>query len=238
MRPNVLNLGIYIAADADIVAASQTPAAGGIQALSLIGGGTVVLDEPRQISITSADDETARVFVIKGTNRKGHFQIEAIAGVDTGAASTIQAFATVTEILVDANTTAAVQAGTAGTVVSTNWFPLSYITSDFQVALALNIPTGTLTPDFTVEATLSNLLSRRGNDPQPTVGNHVGSDFSLFYPTTTPFDHDTIANITDVGVTVGNIAFPVRAIRLTSNTLFTVNDVELEIVQSGHGLGR
>lgn len=240
MRPRVLSISPYIAADADVVAASQTPAAGGIQALTLISS-PVTLDIPRQIAITPVGDETARTFSIRGTDSKGNSIIEAVAGANATVTSTVRSFATVDQVLVDDDTAGAVEVGTAGTAVSTNWLPLDYLQKDFQVALGLNIPTGTTTPDFTVELTLSNLLDYQGDNPVPVRGQHVAGiggqgQFSRSLAFINPVDHDTLANQTAAaGVISGNIAFPVRAVRLLSNTLFAVNDVSLEIVQSHHG---
>jgi hypothetical protein len=240
MRPRILTLAPYIAADADVVAVSSTPAAGGIQALTLVSD-PVTLDIPRQISITPVGNETARTFSIRGTDSKGNSILEAVAGGNAAATSTVRAFATVDQVLVDNDTAAAIQVGTAGTAVATNWLPLDYLQKDFQVALGLDIPTGTLTPDFTVELTLTNLLDYQGNDPVPVRGQHVagiggGGQFSRSLAFITPVDHDTLFNQTAAaGVISGNIAFPVRAVRLLSNTLFTVNDVSLEVVQSHHG---
>ena len=242
MRPKVLTISPYAAADPDAIATSQTPAAGGIQDITIDGalasGGVATLDEPRQVQLTTAADETARVFSIEGTDRKGNFQIEAIDGVNATTAVTVKAFATVTRIRVDDDTAMAIQFGTS-TVVSTNWYPLDYL-QDFAVSLALNIPAGTGTPDFTVELTNSNLLDYQGSDIQPGRGQHVAGigglgAFDRKFDFITPFDHDTLANVTATGVTSGNIAFPVRALRLTANTVFTTNDVDLEVVQQIHG---
>ena len=234
MRPRVLNISPYAAADADAVATSQTPAAGGIQELTLDGafasGGVATMDFRRQVVITSAADDSARVFLVEGTDEKGNFRSEAVAGANAGAASTVQAFTTVTAVKVDDDTAGAVEVGTAA-IISSNWLPLDYLRTDFQVALGISV--GGSTADLTVELTLSNILARRGNDPQPVVGSHLGSEFDLFFPTINLHDHDTLVNI--VADTTGNIAFPVRAIRLKSNAVLTGDDVSLEVVQSSHG---
>jgi hypothetical protein len=237
MRPNVISISPYATSDVDAIHVSSTPAAGGVQELAIDGafasGGIATMDFRRQVFFTFAADESARVFVVIGTNSKGHQIIEAVPG-GAATAQTINAFTTITSIKIDGDSAGAIEVGTGPTiVVATSWFPLDYI-QDFKVSLVLNIPTGTLTPDFTVELTLSNLLARRGNDPQPTVGSHVGSEFGLVYPETIPVDHDTLVNVVAVAATSGNIAFPVRALRLVSNTLFTVNPVTLEIVQQKH----
>lgn len=231
MRPRVLSIAPYAIADPDAIALSQTPAGGGIQSLTLNGtlvtAGVATLDVPRQIAITSAADDSARTFVIRGAGPKGNEQIEAITGAAIGAAQTVQAFSTVTSIQVDDNTAGAVEAGTT-TIVSTNWFPLDYLRDD--IAITLNLLLNGATANVTVNFTTSR-LGRQGDSPQPTVGHHVGSIFKLFYPTLNIADHDTIAAV--AADTVGNIAFPVTAIRLTSNTVPTGGTIELGVVQSG-----
>ncbi len=237
MRPNVISLSPYATSDVDAISVSSTPAAGGVQELAIDGafaaGGVATMDFRRQVFFTFAADESAQTFVVTGTDLKGNTIVEAVAGA-LATAITERAFTTVTSVRIDGNSAGAIEVGTGPTIiVTTSWFPLDYL-QDFKVALALNIPAGTLTPDFTLELTLSNLLARRGNDPQPTVGSWVGSEFGLIAPEAIPVDHSTLANITATGVTSGNLDFPVRALRLKSNTLFTVNPVTLEIVQQKH----
>lgn len=228
MRPRVLTISPYAAADADLIAVAQTPAAGGIQELTLTAN-PVTLDFRRQVVITTAADETARRFIVEGTDEKGNFRQEAVVGVDTGTVSTVQAFTTVTSIRVDDDTTGAIEVGTA-TIVSSNWLPLDYLVTDFQVALAITI--GGATADLTVELTLSNILDRRGNDPQPTVGHWFGSEFDLVFPDINIVDHDSLVNV--AADATGNIAFPVRALRLKSNAVLTGDDVNLEVIQASH----
>jgi hypothetical protein len=227
MRQNVLRIGPYAAADADAVAVSQTPAAGGEQALTLTSS-VVTMDTPRQVVFTFAGDESARRFLVTGTRVDGKQLVEAVAGTAT-TASTVNAFATVTEILIDADSADAIEAGTA-TIVSTSWLPLDYIIPDFKVGLVISANGATI--DLTVELTLSNLLSPRGNDPLPTVGSHFGSKFDLIYPDVNAIDHDTMVNVTTDDS--GNIAFPVTACRLTSNAVITGGTPELEVLQAGH----
>jgi hypothetical protein len=187
------------------------------------------MDTARQVSIVSAADDSGRVFLITGTSRKGSQVVEAIVGAAIGTVTTVQAFATVTEILVDDDTAGAVSAGIV-TVVSTSWYPIDYIRNPVNVGLAITV--GAAVADLTVELTLSNLLSRRGNDPQPTVGHWLGSKFKLIYPVVNAIDHDSLVNVT--ADQSGNIAFPVTALRLTSNAALTTASVFLEVVQAGH----
>jgi len=226
MRQNVLQIDPYAAADADLIAVSQTPAAGGEQALTLTSS-PVTLDTPRQVVFTFAASEVGRSFLVTGTKRDGKQIVEAVAGT-AATASTVQAFATVTEVLIDDDSAGAIEVGTA-LIVSTSWLPLDYVVPEFKVGLVITIGGAT---DVTVELTLSNLLSRRGNDPLPTVGHHVGSKFKLIYPTVNAIDHDTLVNV--AADASGNIAFPVTAVRLTSNAVVVTNPVLMEVLQSGH----
>ncbi len=231
MRPNVLQIDPYAATDVDSIATSQTPAAGGEQALAIDGsfasGGVATLDTPRQVVFTFAADETGKSFLVTGTRRDGKQVVEAVAGT-AALATTVQAFATVTEILIDQDSAGAIEVGTT-LIVSTSWFPMDYIRNPVNVGMVITIGGAT---DVTVELTLSNLMSRRGNDPLPTVGHHVGSKFKLIYPVVNAIDHDTLVNI--AADTSGNIAFPVTALRLTSNAVVVTDPVLLEVVQAGH----
>jgi hypothetical protein len=231
MRQNVLQIGPYAATDVDAVSLSQTPAAGGEQALSIDGafasGGVATMDTPRQVVFTFAADESARRFLVTGTRVDGKQVVEAVAGA-AATARTVNAFATVNEILIDANSAGAIEVGTA-TVVSTSWLPLDYIRNPVNVGLVITIGGAT---DVTVELTLSNLLSARGNFPEPTKNAWFGSKFDLIYPTVNAIDHDTLVNI--AANASGNIAFPVNALRLTSNAVVVTTPVLLEVLQAGH----
>lgn len=244
MRPRVLNISPYSVADIDAIATVQTPGAGGVQELTLDGvlvtGGVAIMDFPRQVTLDFNDDDRARVLVVTGTDSKGNQLVEAVHGVDTDITSTVMAFTTVTSIKIDDDSVGNIEAG-VGAVVSTNWLPLDYLVRDFQVALGITVHAAVVA-DVTVELTLFNLLARRGNDPQPQVGSWLGSEFGLFFPdeiqgneTRHIFDHDSLVNVT--ADQTGNLAFPVRAIRLTSNAVMTggAAGVDLEVVQAAHG---
>ncbi len=170
-------------------------------------------------------------FLIKGKDSKGNTIVESVVGA--AAAATVESsrvFAQIDSITPEFSGDGLMQAGTLSRV-PTPWLPLDYIISNFKVSLSL-IFGGALTPDFDVEVTLSNLLARRGNDPQPTVGSHVGSEFGLVMPVINVQAHDTLVAV--VADATGNLAFPVRAIRLVSTQVFTVEQVQMEVIQSGH----
>ena len=123
MRPRTLTIGPYATVDPNSIATSQTPAAGGIQELTLDGtfvtAGVATLDFRRQVSIVSVGDDTARIFVITGTDQKGNNLLEAVRGANAGTALSERAFTTVTSIKVDADTAGAAEAGTV-IIVSSN----------------------------------------------------------------------------------------------------------------------
>lgn len=105
-----VDLGAPDTADADGIATSQTPAAGGEQALSLTAD-PVTLDVPRNVTVTSAGDETGRTFTVTGTDEYGEDMTEDITGANAGVASGAKAFKTVSSVTVDANTAGAVTVG-------------------------------------------------------------------------------------------------------------------------------
>lgn len=104
------------AADVDGVCQSQTPAAGGEQALTINGalssGGVATFVAARLITIASASDDSARTFTVTGTDVNGNAQSETIAGPATTVTGTLY-FRTVTEVLVDDNTAGAITVGMA-----------------------------------------------------------------------------------------------------------------------------
>jgi hypothetical protein len=110
------------AANAAIIAASQTPVSG--TALTLVGGGTVTLDVPRRVLLTYGNEASARTLTIAGTDRSGNSLSEILA-VPSGGSGTVytkQDFLTVTSALpLGGGWTAAVTVGT-NAIGSTQWF--------------------------------------------------------------------------------------------------------------------
>lgn len=127
MRPRKITIAPD-ALDANGICESQTPAAGGVQTLTINGdlatAGVATMDVARRIGITSAADETSRTFTVTGTDRYGNAISEAVAGVDTAVASTVLNFLTVTSVTVDDDTAGAITVGTTGALESA-WIPVS-----------------------------------------------------------------------------------------------------------------
>ncbi len=238
MRPRVLQISPYSLAADEAIVLGQVVVGGGVQELPINGSfavdGVATMDIPRQVTLVLSSDETARVFVVTGTDSKGNLLIEAVRGVDSATAKTVNRFATVTSIKVDDDLAGVIESGTSN-LVETGWLPLDYMRTDFQVALGLTINANHVA-DMTVELTLSNILDRRGNDPTAGTSQHVRNEFGLIFPEINVFDHDTMVALS--ASATGNLAFPVRAIRLKSNVRLTGDagdPVDLEVVQSSHG---
>jgi hypothetical protein len=105
------------AADADGVCQSQTPAAGGVQNLTINGalasGGVATFVAARFITITSAGADGGRTFTVTGTDVNGNAQTESITGPATTTVTGTKYFRTVTQVSVDANTAGAITVGMA-----------------------------------------------------------------------------------------------------------------------------
>lgn len=106
-----------VAADADGVCQSQTPAAGGVQNLTINGalssGGVATFVAARFITITSAGADSGRTFTVTGTDVTGVAQTETITGPATATVTGTKYFRTVTQVSVDANTAGAITVGMA-----------------------------------------------------------------------------------------------------------------------------
>jgi hypothetical protein len=235
MRPFILSIAPYTAASANAIALSQTPAAGGQQAITLNGAlvvnGVAILDQPRQVAIVSAGNDTNRVFYIVGTGRKGNSKVEAVRGANAGTAQTVRAFKTVRQILVDGNTAGAITVGTT-TVVDTDWAPVDYQTEAFGMSLMLSGVSATVGGSFSVQWTNSRLGWKGYSDDG---SSSFAGIFDRFFPDHLVANHDTLVNILPAAAdpAVGNIVVPVTAIRLRSNLVFTGGTVRLTAAMTG-----
>ena len=122
MRPIVVSVGPLASAAANNIALTQTPGAAGALTLNgtLVTGGVAILDTPREVLITTNDDESARTFTIKGTDWAGSPISEVVTGPNHTTAASVLSYATVTSIVISGSAGAAITVGTNG-VASSPW---------------------------------------------------------------------------------------------------------------------
>lgn len=157
--------------DADGLAASQTPAAGGVQSLTLAGalmsGGVfTATDAGHLMVIACAADETSRTFTVTGTDIRGMAITDAITGVDTASATGVRYFKTVTGITVDDDTTGAITVGVVGKC-SSDWILANWASSNFKLGFSCDIGAGT----FSVQHTQADLQTN--SDLNELAHNHA-----------------------------------------------------------------
>lgn len=107
-------------ADDDGIAASQKPAAGDEQTLTIAGvyasAGVATLDVPRRVTITSDGDDSGRTFIVTGTDEFGNAIAETIDGPNSTTVTSMNYFATVTEVAIDDDSTGNLTVGTGSAV--------------------------------------------------------------------------------------------------------------------------
>ncbi len=196
----------------DGISPSQTP--GGAGNLTIDGvfasGGVATLDVQRRVIITSAADETARTFTITGTDEQGRVITEAVAGVDTAAATSVLDFFTITQIAVDAATTGAVAAGTS-LVGGSIPIPIDQYLSPTNIGLATVF--GAVAANVTVEHTFDDVF-----DGNPSA--------LRTWFITTGWGPAGVSVDTD-----GNYAAPPRATRMLTNS--GIGTVVFHVLQAG-----
>lgn len=199
------------------VSLSQKPAGGGVQALTITGSlaaaGVATFDIPRRVGITSDANDSARSFVITGTDRLGRAVTETLVGPNIGVVSTLNDFATVSSITVDANTAGNITAGSSG-VVSTQWVPLDRI-GVMDVGLAVRQAS---VANWTIEQSMEGPYGH-GVGVQPPGGVP-----SKYY---TPQPHPTMQG--QSSNQMGAITTPVSMVRLTINSYTNGASVILDI---------
>ncbi len=83
---------------------------------ALASGGAVTFDSPRNVTITSAGNDSGISFTVTGTDVDGAAQTESITGANADTATGSSTFATVTQIAAVGNPAGNVEAG-SGTAV-------------------------------------------------------------------------------------------------------------------------
>lgn len=208
------------AADANGIALSQTPLAGGDLTLNgVFASGSpavAVLDTPRRVLLTFASDETGRVFTVYGYNAVvgGSLISETVAGTATTASTTLD-FGRVTRVTVDAATAGAVEVGTNG-VGATPWQMVDWNLDPTKQVIAVDV-TGTV--DYTVQYTYDDIM-----------GEYQGLNWVPGYPTKIWDDAVVVNESADAEATYD---YPITAWRVQINS----GDGELRIVGVQAGVG-
>jgi hypothetical protein len=196
MRPKSFTLTPQ--SDDDGICASQTPAAGGVQSLTIAGalasGGAVIFNYPHRIEITSAGDDTSKTFIVTGTDAQGLALTESVTGASGAAATTTKYFKTVSSVTVSGNTAGAVKVGVLGKA-TTPWWPTCWMAQEANVGVITEV-SGTI--NYDVHYTNIPLNGVSPHDISPVV-------------TPTAMDDKTAAINSSVSV-------PITAIRAISNS--------------------
>jgi len=201
--------------DSDGIAASQTPAGGGLQNLLLNGAlilnGFANLNHGHIIEISSTADDSGRTFTIIGTDFARLPISEVITpGPNTGSVESAKYFKTVTQITIDDNSAGAITVGVNGKSAS-QIIPLDHFNAPFNVSLVIT-KTGTNT--FTVQHTFDQLR------------NIENLDDIVFFPNDDPALVDSAVNV------AGNYAFHVSGCRLIIPT-YTDGEIDFNVTQTG-----
>ena len=88
---------------------------------ALTSGGAVTFDEPRNITILSAGDDSGKSFTVTGTDEQGDAATESITGANAGTATGSAFFTTISQIAAVGNPAGNVSAG-SGTSVAAPMF--------------------------------------------------------------------------------------------------------------------
>lgn len=151
MRPTILTYGVA-AAVTDKYAESQTPAAGGAQALTLTA--TLTNTYQQHVSVSCAGSDAARSFAFVGTDWQGNALTETLAGSDEDITIGAKNFKSVTSITVDDDTAGAVTAGMAAAGES-QWVPTNW--RGDNLAITFEVVSGT--PSYDLQVTNDDVQS-------------------------------------------------------------------------------
>lgn len=198
MRPVILTKTL-VTASANNICLSQTPGGAGNLTLngSTVVAGVAILDTQRIVGITSSANDTARTFVVYGTNDQGFAMQESVAGPNIATSSTILDFKTITRISVDAATAGAITVGTT-TFGDTPPVHVDQYDDPTSVGIFLEV-TGTV--NVTVQYTGSDIWAPSAT---LTAGAIVWTDHPNLTAKTATSD--------------SNIAYPAGALRLKVNS--------------------
>jgi hypothetical protein len=107
-----------IDADGISVAAAVADDANLVLGGALTSGGAVTFDEPRNITILSAGDDSGISFTVTGTDEQGDAATESITGANAGTATGSAFFTTVTQIAAVGDPAGNVSAGSGASIAA------------------------------------------------------------------------------------------------------------------------
>ena len=175
---------------------------------ALVSGGVATMAEAQIVSIEGTGNNSGITFTITGTNAEGKTIAQAVTGANNGTAVSTFYYKSITQIAASGAVTGNVEIGPlAANGAVTPVHVVNWVQTPFNMAMFVDI-TGTVT--YTVEHT--------EGDPQSTYTNSYSTDTKW---------RDTTGLTSLTADNEGNIAFPVRAVRLklasgTGTTSFTV----------------
>lgn len=202
MIPNIFTQSL-VAASANNVAASQSPAAGAITLNgSAVAGGVATLDTQRRVLITSGGNDTAINFTVNGTNGAGFPISDTFAGGNPTAVSNLD-FKTVTKVTHTGSVAGTVTVGT-NTTGSSLWQIVNWNAYPPNISVAVQLVSGAVT--YTVEHTY--------DDPNilPMTGGLNAAGFT--FPV--PWPDATLNGASASGETQSN--YTITAWRITTNS--------------------
>ena len=107
-----------IDADGISVAAAVADDANLVLGGALTSGGAVTFDEPRNVTILSAGDDSGISFTVTGTDEQGDAATESITGANAGTATGSAFFTTVTQIAAVGDPAGNVSAGSGASIAA------------------------------------------------------------------------------------------------------------------------
>lgn len=175
-RPSKIVLDFI--ADPDGISTSQSPGAAGNLTITgaLASGGTVTLASPHIVEITSAGNDSAKIFTVTGKDYRGEAISEAVTGANAGVAVTTRYFSYISQVSINAASAGAVTVGVNGKA-STPWWVVDRLSGQGNVSVNADV-TGTVNYDiqFTNQDTLGIAPHEITSLITPTVVGGLSAD--------------------------------------------------------------
>lgn len=195
MRPQVITINAATNDSVAICASQTVTAPDFILNGNLVTGGVATAANAQRVTLDSAGNDSAAIFTVTGPDTDGIVISESLSGGNSTSVSTTAFFKTVTSIITDTTTASTITVGwnsADGSVFAS--VKVDWRQSPFNVSQFVSI-SGTLT--YTVQHT--------EDDPGDVYANSYSEDATW---------RDTTGLIALTADGEGNIAFPVRSVRV------------------------